>query len=411
MFKLPTVSGFMLGGWLGLASGCNNAGPALEQSTGQGDDRSVGAGIDNAPADLDSASTQHAAAMAAGTAGAIPQAAVTRPDVGPREDGSCVDMLSGRYGVKIELDVWWLDELNTTAPLFDPGRGVITLLAQTQLSEFCQNGTSGASVTRSCDLDLPALYSDENGGVVQLGFAGAAWDHPSMPSFASDARTSGFAPADIVSVDSIDALLGIALADDAASWPSYAETPHVACANGTGADCFPDQDGDGKPGITARVKLSGDSPDPGYPRRGGWRYVPAPTDPSPEFFGYGATQLYLGLRTTLSTSHPIGSDCQGGVGTADASDLQLRVLDCAMRDGTKCSAAAANFVDQNAPSFHVLQRGETPPARWRHRRADADAKLDRSASLGPRNTTIRLGDLDAHVGCAEVREAFASTGS
>jgi hypothetical protein len=232
-----------------------------------------------------------------------------------------------------------------------------------------------------------------------------------MPSFASDARTSGFAPADSVSVDSIDALLGIALADDAATWPSYAETPRVACANGTGADCFPDQDGDGKPGITARVKLSGDSPEPRYPRRGGWRYVPAPTDPSPEFFGNGATQLYLGLRTTLSTSHPIGSDCQGGVGTADASDLQLRVLDCAMRDGTKCSVAGATFVDQNAPSFHVLQRGETPPARWKHRRADADAKLDRSASLGPRNTTIRLGDLDATVGCADVREVFASTGS
>jgi hypothetical protein len=359
---------------------------------------------------LDTASTEPAAATAAGTAGVMPQAAVTCPDVVPREEGICVDMLSGRYGVKIELDVWWLDELNTTAPLFDPGRGVITLLAQTQLSEFCQNGTSGASVTRSCALDLPALYSDENGGVVQLGFADTAWDHPSMPSFASDARTSGFAPADNVSVDSINALLGITLADDAATWPSYAETPRVACANGAGADCFPDQDGDGKPGITARVKLSGDSPEPRYPRRGGWRYVPAPTDPSPEFFGNGATQLYLGLRTTLSTSHPIGSDCQGGVGTADASDLQLRVLDCAMRDGTKCSAAAANFVDQNAPSFHVLQRGETPPARWRHRRADADAKLDRSASLGPRNTTIRLGDLDATVGCADVREAFAGTG-
>jgi hypothetical protein len=89
----------------------------------------------------------------------------------------------------------------------------------------------------------------------------------------------------------------------------------------------------------------------------------------------------------------------------------LRVLDCALRDGTKCSAAGATFVDQNAPTFHVLLRGETPPERWKHRRADADAKLDRSASLGPRNTTLRLGNLDTELSCADVRDAFAVTGS
>jgi hypothetical protein len=412
MFESRTLRGaaFALTCLLVGASACDNAGstsaPSLTANSTQ-----AGSGAatlaDSTPSDL-SADTGAVTTTSTRVDRAPFEETRQCANSGAAKEGVCKDMVSGIYGVKIELDVWWLDELNTSSPLFDPGRGTITILTQSALSEFCQDGSGGESEVRGCDLRLPPLYADASGSVVQLALPTTIWEQREMPSFTSAARATGFGALDEVLVDPVLANFGIALASDDAPWPSYRDTPFFTCSNAaTGADCFPDHDGDGHPGITARLQLSGAPPEPSYARRGGWHYAPALTDSSPEFFGSGATSLYLGLRAQLSGSHPIGAGCQGGSSSAEAAALELRVLDCAMKDGTRCTAAASTFVDENVPVFHVLQPGETPPANWQHRRADANARLDRSASVGPRNRVVRLGALDAASSCSDVRAAFA----
>jgi hypothetical protein len=55
----------------------------------------------------------------------------------------------------------------------------------------------------------------------------------------------------------------------------------------------------------------------------------------------------------------------------------------------------------------VLSAGEAPPSSWRDARPPADAALDRSPSVGPQQTALRLGDASDQLGCSDVRAAFA----
>jgi hypothetical protein len=380
--------------WL---AACNNDGPAAQFN---GDGASARPAADPEP-------DAGASAMAE-----QPALREQRQPAAPCAQGAAADggtcKISGSYAVQVELDVWWLDELDERAPLFDPGRGKLRLLAQSTLSEFCQDG-SGSALMQTCALRLPPIYNDDNGGVLQLILPDALWDRPGMPVANAAADAHAFAQTAAISFEPVVSTIGITLANLAAPWPSYAQTPFVPCGDGQqGSACFPDQDGDGHPGITARVQMRGDAPTPGYAHRGGWQYAAAGSDPDQLLLDAGAVAIYLGLRTTLSGSQPLGTDCQGAAGALNAGDVSLRALDCAMRDGTPCTAAGATFVDRRMPTFHVLQPGETPPTRWKHPRRDADAQLDRSPSLGPQSTTVRLGELADNLGCADARAAFAS---
>jgi hypothetical protein len=98
------------------------------------------------------------------------------------------------------------------------------------------------------------------------------------------------------------------------------------------------------------------------------------------YLGTGATTLFAGLRTQLGGAYPVGPDCSGDTGDAEAHDVALRAFDCRMVDGTRCTPNAATVADQNMPVF----RGQ-----------------------GAQNTVVRLGDLGESLGCADVRAVFA----
>jgi hypothetical protein len=338
---------------------------------------------------------QNAQPMPACTADSLPRA------------GGCQGGLAGVYAIEVDVDAWWADEADPTTPLLDPGRGKISVLYKSELKEPCADGSAANAVLHACDVRFPPLYADSLGGVVQLMLPEAMWSSHGMPGFAGGVHATGFEPTDEVVLDPVIASFGIELATRGAAWPSFKDTPFLACANGKqGQDCFPDHDSDGHPGISVDVLVESAPPVAPYPRRGGWRYVPAPIDASPAFVGRGATTLYLGLRSELSAGYSISSDCGGGVGTAQSSGVEMRVLDCAMMDGKPCNAAGATFVDQNVPVFHALAAGETPPPTWRHQRRDADLLLDRSPSAGPQSRWLRLGDLADDLPCTSIREAF-----
>jgi hypothetical protein len=243
--------------------------------------------------------------------------------------------------------------------------------------------------------------------VVQIVFPDALWDQPGIPSYTTTGHSSGFKPMDILTIDKTAGLLGVDLASLDAPWPSYMETTTFACSNGKkGKDCFPDQDGDGQPGITVQIQQTGTAPNPGYECPvGPWEYVPAPTG-VPEAIGrIGAKEVHIGLRTKIGGSGAIKDDCISGAGVADVGNFESRALECIMSDGSACTASGIGFVDMNVPIFHPLQMGEAPPAMWKHSRPEADAVLDRKPSVGPRSAVVRLGDLGTNVSCADVRNA------
>jgi hypothetical protein len=318
---------------------------------------------------------------------------------------ACAAAISGSYATAFDLDVWWQDEQSPRAPAFDPGRATLRVFARAELGDVCDGEQAKVSL-RTCGVRLPPIAISTLDAVVQLGVPDAAWDRAGMASFTTEAHASWDGEGEL-RFDPVAALYGIELARADADWPSAADTPGFVCAAAqSGGDCFPDQDGDGHPGVTLEVQARGMPDTPAYSRCGAYRYAAMPTRPGEVFRDRGARALYAGLRLSLAGAQPIGASCDGGSAGMSAASLELRALDCRMDDDSPCTPAGAAYVDQHLPVFHVLAAGEAPPDSFSHPDPALDAALDRSASDGPRQTAVRLADLDADVACSDVRAAF-----
>lgn len=353
------------------------------------------------------------AGMSGGAAGSSPASTEGFAMCGkPAKEGTCKDKAPGIYGLKTEVDVWYMDE-NNAQPVFDPGRGKITIYFKGTLGDLCEDGSGGKAQMQACGTRLPPLYADLNGGVIQITFPDEMWDKPGMPVYPATGSSTGFNPGDTLTIDPTAGLLGIDLGPEgaAATFPGYMQTTTFACTDGkTGADCFPDQDGDGNPGVTVKMQLEGTPPDPGYQSISAWHYIPAPISLGSGAFEMGAETVYIGLRTSLGGSGLIGSDCMSGSGAAVAEDFISRVFACVMNDGMPCSETGGEtdgvgFLDKNTPTFYVLKPGDVPPEKWKHARAEVDSLLDRTPGKGPQSSMVRIADLGSEVSCADVRNA------
>jgi hypothetical protein len=387
----------------GTTTGTAGTGVAGSSTAGTGAAGSSTAGT-TATAGTGAAGMSVAGTGAAGaTPGSTPGFAMCG---GAPKTGECKTKAPGIYAMKTEVDVWYMDEVNGQLPLFDPGRSKITIYFRGTISDVCEDGSSGKALMHPCGTRLPPLYADVNGGVIQIEFPDELWDKPMIPDYAAVGSTTGFGVGDTLKISKTAGLVGIDLMAVDAAWPSYTATTTFACKAGTGALCFPDMDDDKNPGVTVNIKTDGTPPPAPYTNPlGAWHYIPAPTDLNTGLLSDGATKVYIGLRTQLGGSGKIGADCSSGVGSAEAENFESRVIDCVMKDGSKCTPDGSEFVDKNTPAFHVLQVGQMPPANWKHARPEADMLLDRSPSKGPQSSVIRLGDLGGAVTCAQVRGA------
>lgn len=312
----------------------------------------------------------------------------------------CKATANGVYAMKVDVDVWYMDEINET-PLFDPGRAKLTIYFKNTLTNVCDDGSGGTAIAHPCGTVIPALYAGAISGVIQIVFPEAkAWD--AFPDYKTTGSTTGFDPGSVLTIAKTTGLLGIDLAMIDQTWPTYMETPTFKCSNNMmGDNCFPDVDMDQHPGLTVTIMGSGDAPSPGY--GSGWKYVPAPTSLPAALTGSGATKAYIGLRTKVGGSGAIGADCKSGMGSADADDFESRVQGCVNSDGSDCTSMDATFVDQNTPAFHVLKMGAMPPANWM---MGADASVNKAASMGPQSSVVRLGDVGQTFSCTDVQAAF-----
>jgi hypothetical protein len=325
--------------------------------------------------------------------------------------GECKDDRPGVYAIKTTIDVWWRDENNST-PLFDPGRGKITVFSKAEVNDLCEDGSDGTATIQACGDIVPPILVSANCGVVQIVFPDEMWDAPTMPKFTGRASTNGFAPTDTLTIQQTLNTFGITLMTPDATWPTYMETTTFSCAAGTGGQCFPDTDNDGKPGITVKLKQDGmpfasSAAEPyGCDFFGsGWAYSTAPVSVLGGLDkASGAVETYIGLRTKIGGAATPTTQCGSGTGDATVESFESRLFGC-KKKSADCKPADEEFVDQNLPNYHVLQKGTAPSDTWKTEAAKVSTSLDQTGSVGPRSSMVRLGDVGTTFSCAQVREA------
>jgi hypothetical protein len=284
-----------------------------------------------------------------------------------------------------------------------------------KLSGVCQDG-KGMGDIKGCGTELPPFVSYAACDAFQIEIPDELWDKPSMPHFMTTGNTSGFEPGQTLGIDIATGLVGISLMDVNGAWPKPAETGTFKCPEGTGEKCFPDADGDGKPGITIRMGKIGMQYKPngcGLDNQPVvFRGAPFDAITGVDDNSIRAETLYIGLRTRLGGAGMIGSDCKSGAGDATAEFLDSRVWDCIGTDKMACTPDQAKFIDEQAPEYKILKKDEKPPTTVMKSSCECaggctgDAcPLDQTPSKGARSAIVRLGDLNQDFDCAAVRAA------
>jgi hypothetical protein len=336
----------------------------------------------------------------------VPPAPTDCSSKGGDPAGMCASSASGVFAIKTVVDVWWQDDAQP--PLVDPGRDKITVYLMGKLSGVCADG-KGMGIMKGCGTELPPFKSDANCDVFQIEFPDEVWDSDKMPTFETTGMTDGFEPGNVLDIATATGLVGIDLMDPNGAWPQPTDTGTFPCMAGKGAQCFPDHDGDGKPGITIRMGKIGQTYSMGD--CGGFMldfvYRGAPLDAISALAddSVRADKLQIGLRTRLGGGGTIGADCKSGVGDSNAEFLDSRVLDCSKTDGSACMPDEAAFVDEQAPTYNILKKGTAPPTDVTKPATQGGGPLDQTPSVGPRSALVRLGDLGGNFTCADVRNA------
>lgn len=322
----------------------------------------------------------------------------------------------GIFGVRINVDVAWGGRSGGLVGLTDDGRDDLLVDLRIEVQSI-DDQLRFIGVAKPCQVVLPPFYSTTLCESYKPLFPDRIWESPMLPAIGIAGQYSCMTPGCIMSIEPTTTLLGISLANPEAPWPNAGETGAIPCADGSGEDCFPDQDDDGWPGLTIELEPQGKVP---------WEI--SPQDPACMSTGYeywgaplaaslGAVakivrrsdRVHLGTRTKLGGASRMSNDCMSGIGTGIAEFVQSRAWSCMVQEGTtdgfqnpagpndECTGGEAGFMDENLPIYAVLAEGEVPP--------DVLKNVDTSPSAGPRISMVRLGDLGSQVACADVRAA------
>lgn len=341
---------------------------------------------------------------------------------GPIGNGTCGDKAAGVYGFRLDMDVYWtpLPDL-LLASTTDPGRGPLRVYLQADIASVNDDGSFEAEI-HPCGMELPNILSTLLCDYYKPEIPEAIWD--TVASDTVQGRFTGFDPGSAIEIPLTSYLYGVELNDPDAVWPTAMETGTFSCPSGTGSDCFPDYDGDGRNGLTVVFGKVGD--------RGGdlcgagyWEYSTAPLSLDPVALAGGAAradQMYLGARLRTSLGGTIDSDCESGAGKAETSAFDIRMEGCRWQEGTvdslgntagsdhPCDANQAGFLDIHLPVYIPLKEGETPPVTLNSMDLfSLDLlgllNIDVTPSEGASNAFVRVADPGTAVTCDQVRSA------
>lgn len=316
----------------------------------------------------------------------------------------------GVFGVRSEVDVSWGGRSGGLAALTDDGRNKIVIHLKVVI-ESLANGMEVRGSVQPCGVQLPPFYSTTLCESYQPIFPTEIWESANLPKIPLAGHYQCLHPGCFLTLEPQTSLLGIDLENPEAPWPSPQQTPTIACALGSGVDCFPDHDADSLPGMTIEILSQGMAPLSNM-TCAGYTYEGAPLSSSPAAIVDGVRRtdrILLGTRTKLGGAGVIAEDCNSGVGSGVAEFVQSRGWGCLVQAGTAnwggmeagpneaCMAAEAAFMDENLPIYNVLRVGNAP-----------DPALnvpDRAPSEGPKFSLVRVGGPGESVSCAEIRDA------
>lgn len=241
------------------------------------------------------------------------------PDLDAAQGAACPSLAAAVHGVHLIMKVTWPGSIGT-----NPGSGTVNVWSRAKLT-FAEGGAI-SSVSTPCGTVLPDVITTPiaGGAKVQPEFLPSVWESTSMPPFTGTGAQSSFDVNSKLHLQTSPALVGLTMADPMGAWPA---------ANTIQAH---DSDNDGHPGITATPR---------------------------ETAGYGlpptsilqlshADQLYIASRTT-STLGGIRNTCETQTGNAKIHSFDSHVIGCHIKGGGDCSAAEAQFVDDNRTVFSV----------------------------------------------------------
>lgn len=319
---------------------------------------------------------------------------------------------TGRFAMRMEVDMAWGGRSGGLWDLTDDGRGDLVLQLLVDIEKIDAESLELTGTAHACGVQLPPFYSTTLCEAYQPVFPTRIWESEEMPTFPITGRMQCLREGCIATIDAQTVLLGMELDNPESPWPNANQTRQLECASGEGAACFPDHDDDGKPGVTVVLESGGQlSGGTGCRSRYTKRSAPLSSSAAAIFNGVRRTdRLQLGVRMKVGGSITFGAECGGGSGLGVAEFVNSRAWGCMVQQGTvqwpsnmpagpndPCTPQQATFLDANLPIYDILSVGETPSSML-------DLKNE-TASPGTRVKLVRLGAGDDAVSCQAVRDA------
>jgi hypothetical protein len=287
--------------------------------------------VNSATAELDGGSRSAGGSLSGGSSGSgrdgesatQPDAALGEPDAAA---ASC--SMDGRYAVEVRFEVSWVGtQFASIVPVISPGEGELSFVV---IGELREGATATELSFRACQASVPQFVSTLPQEHYAVRFSDTVWDNPGMPVYHGEA-TRCREPGCTFQSTPIHALIGSALSDPLASWPTSAS-----------AGQWPDHDGDGRPGVAAFML----GPNAG----GSIEYPPV------DLFGIRRVQkLDLGMRVNLTLDGK-REGCDKISGDVQDGSIDTRALDCvAVSRPMRCTSDELRFLDDNLPAWTVRQ--------------------------------------------------------
>jgi len=338
-----------------------------------------------------------------------PQSCGVAPD--DAGSGDACD-LSGLYALRFTADMAWGGRSGGLWDLTDDGRGRLSVDLLVAIESVDDTTLELRATSRPCNATLPPFYSSTLCETYAPVFPVSIWESSSMPELEMTGRAQCLEPGCVTSIDALTVLLGVELDNPEATWPTAQQTLSFDCPSGEGAECFPDQDEDDKPGLSIELLTQGMVPSPTNTCRNGYRRRGAPLSNSIAAIFNGvrrSDRLEIGVRVKFGTAFTLDDKCETATGSGITEFVNSRSPGCMVQAGTsnpggmpagtnvECNATERQFFDTNLPMYMMLDVGESP--------SDDLDLADDSPSLGTQVSLVRLGDLGSDVTCEQVRDA------
>lgn len=286
------------------------------------------------------------------------------------------------YGLRITADLAW----DSSNGLTTAGRGPAEIYAKLDVQDLAADSGALHATARVCGIVLPPSSGPLNCGPRQLRFADDLWNNLATPSWN---------------------VLGQYTCAAEGCTLQLAPSAYDIGIGGATSTLFPDDDGDGAPGVSVNIAVPPSDPDDAscgtWPTWG----TPVSTD--------SIDHLRIGLHADLQGTLRVAADCSvtDAAGAVDA--LVLHAADCAPSTSlwgasqvqatdagspsttTGCSADQRAIVDESLPRYSVLSPNEMPAA--------VAVARDNSPSPGTALRAFRFLPGQA-VDCDQVRKAM-----